>query len=1444
MDKNSKLLYKNIDLWKQNLLDFSKKNRLINYLDTKRMGFEIITMDIFEIWEIIVLKNDSIQLLTGIKNEIISNFEKEEIKKTLNNLKNESRSFLKEKGISILYIAVGFLLWNDTKRNDEKDSILSPLILIPVELLFNSNDDITVKRSGEKILVNPVIFQKIKDEFNIILPLIEDNQSLKEYFYLVEKSLPYQIRMVHKTVLSLFPFTNIAIFKDLEINENRFLNHKLTNQILGISNKNLNKINIEQVNLDKNFSPLNSLNVLESDSSQLLAIDLANQGMSFILQGPPGTGKSQTITNIIANSISMGKKVLFVSEKIAALNVVYNRLKNAKLDSFCLPLHSLDNNSAVIKNIIEKYYNGLKINRRQKEITNQDLDLLNDLDIITNRLNSYVQILNNEIELTNELNLFKIINELSVLNNIDYQIFNSDIDDIKRLTYNEYQLVLKKIEEYTKLIGSKVDDINKNSWINIIYDDLPFLKKQSLWKFINKFNTNLNQFLLNIKNIENEFQIDCNFSIFQIENFLLILKIAQDYPNIPPEWILKKKTKLLLKFVQEIIVGKQLFIEHVNLVINYSQKNHDLIFDNDLQKYYEINYINQLIKNVSNIISNNNIYKKYLSIINWSFFYDLFASYFENLNQIKIIKQLILAKYDQSILILNITDLHERFLKKYYFKINFIFPKYHEDLKIIKKYLINKKEKINFNICLELLNNLKKLNELINLTILQKTKISSYLPNFNKLDEKDIFDLNKELFDFNKIGKIYESLNSIKSFLEKYYHKDKDFKNHFSFLYQGFETDWKDILQKLEWADHFSSFIYQYNLKNNFAEKLCNFKINKNLIKYAYETISKDFIIINQQLTDFEKLFNNLENIKQSNIEKIQIKVLNCINNFSQLDIIFKKKELDNFFKTKNIINFINNFLNNYQETNLLISIFKKIYLENLYEYEIKKYSEYIIFNDQLHQESISKLIDNKPLQLEIAIKRVINEINQIGDGINDYKIENKIIEEEFEKKRTRSSTRDFINSISNLLLEKIPCLMMSPLTVSTYLEHDKFNFDVVIFDEASQISPENAICSIARSNQVIIVGDDKQLPPTNFFQNNNLVEQDDELVIYNSLLDIATEKLPKIMLKWHYRSQHESLINFSNINIYNNELITIPNAIGQQVDQGIDFYYLNNGIYNRGTTRDNLIEAEFLIKLIHEHIEKRPEKSLGIITFNINQRMAILKLVEKIKNKNAKYRDFFKQKKDDNFFVKNIEMVQGDERDVIFLSICYGKSPSGKMSQSFGAIGLQDGEKRLNVAITRSKINLKVISSINDEDIITDNATNIGPAMLKKFLEYVKNKSIIDMSFNNKLKFSSFLEQDIYEFLIKCGYEADINIGQSNFKINLAIKNPNNKVDYILAITCDGKDYFDFENVEDREYLRRVVLDQRKWNHYHVNSLSWIQNRTKEQTKIKNLLSILINKN
>ncbi|MGL5630661.1 MAG: DUF4011 domain-containing protein [Mycoplasmoidaceae bacterium] len=1438
MDKNSKLLYKNIDLWKQNLLDFSKKNRLINYLDTKTLGLEITTVDIFEIWETIVFKNESIQLLTN---------NKDEIKKILNNLKNESRSFLKEKGINILYIAVSFLSWNYNKSKNENDSVLSPLILIPVELSFNSDEDISVKRSGEKILINPVIFQKIKSEFNVILPQIEENQPLEEYLNLVEKLLPYQIRTVNKTVLSLFPFTNIAIFKDLEINENKFLNHKLTNQILGISNQNLSKINFKQINLDKNFSPLNDLNILDADSSQLLAIDLANQGMSFILQGPPGTGKSQTISNIIANSISMGKKVLFVSEKIAALNVVYNRLKNAKLDSFCLPLHSIDNNSTVIKNIIEQYYNRLKINRKLKEITDQDLNLLEDLDIITSSLNRYVQTLNNEIELTNQLSLFKIINQLSELKNIDYQLFDADIDDIKKMTYNEYQSVLAKIEEYTKLIGVKVDDFYKNPWINIIYDDLSFLKKQYLWKSINKFNINLNQFLLNIKSIENKFQIDCNFSLLQFENFLLILKIAQDYPNIPHEWIEKKKTKILLNLVQEIISGKQSFIYHVNLIIDYSKKMHDSMFENDSKRYYEINYINQLINNVLNIISNNKIYKKYLAITNWSFFYDLFLNYYDNLSKIKIIKESILTKYDQSILTLNITDLHNRFIKKYHYKINFLFPKYHKDFKIIKKYLIDKKAKINFKICLELLNNLNQFQDLISLTFSQKSEIDSFLPKFSDLsdlNEKNILDLKQELFDFNVVGRIYQSLNWIKSFIEKYLHKDKDFKNHFAFLYKGFETDWNDILKKLEWADHFSSVINQYNLKNNFVEKLCNFKIDGTLIKYAYETISKDFMIISQELDDFGKLFNDWENLKKLNITEIKSKVEDCINNFSQLDIIFKKKELDNFFQIKKVSGFINKFINNYQETNLLINIFKKIYFENLYKSEIQKYSDFIVFNNQKHQEAISKFIQGKPLLLEIAIKRVTNEINQLGGGINDYAIENEIIEKEYEKKRTRSSARDFINSISNLLLEKKPCLMMSPLTVSTYLTHEKFNFDLVIFDEASQISPENAICSIARSNQVIIVGDDKQLPPTNFFQNNNLVQQDDELLIYNSLLDIATEKLPKIMLKWHYRSQYESLINFSNQNIYSNALITIPNAIRQQVDEGIDFYYLENGIYNRGTTRDNLIEAQFLINLIHEHIEKRPEKSLGIITFNINQKIAILKFVEKIKSKNAKYRDFFKQKGDNTFFVKNIEMVQGDERDVIFLSICYGKSPSGKISQSFGTISLQDGEKRLNVAITRSKCNLKVISSIKEEDIITDKATNIGPAMLKKFLKYVNNKSITNAELDSKLKFSSFLEQDVYHFLIKCGYEVDLNIGQSNFKINLAIKNPNNKDNYILAITCDGKDYFDFKNVDDREYLRRVVLLQRKWNHYHVDCFSWIQNSAKEQEKIKNLLLTLISKN
>ena len=277
---------------------------------------------------------------------------------------------------------------------------------------------------------------------------------------------------------------------------------------------------------------------------------------------------------------------------------------------------------------------------------------------------------------------------------------------------------------------------------------------------------------------------------------------------------------------------------------------------------------------------------------------------------------------------------------------------------------------------------------------------------------------------------------------------------------------------------------------------------------------------------------------------------------------------------------------------------------------------------------------------------------------------------------------------------------MMSPLSVSYFLEAETYKFDMVIFDEASQIFPQDAIGAICRGKQVVIAGDSKQLPPTSFFaaSTNNLdgeydSEEEEEEVIYDSILEEATNSLSNRSLLWHYRSRNEDLIAFSNQEIYKNKLTTFPSSNTVAADSGVEYVYVENGTYSG---RCNIQEAKKCVELIKEHITKHPERSLGIIAFSEKQQATIEEAVHRFRESNPRYEKFFAEDREEPFFVKNLENVQGDERDTIIFSICYAKDPNGRMFMRFGPLGHQGGERRLNVAITRAKRKLIIIGNEN----------------------------------------------------------------------------------------------------------------------------------------------------
>jgi len=443
-------------------------------------------------------------------------------------------------------------------------------------------------------------------------------------------------------------------------------------------------------------------------------------------------------------------------------------------------------------------------------------------------------------------------------------------------------------------------------------------------------------------------------------------------------------------------------------------------------------------------------------------------------------------------------------------------------------------------------------------------------------------------------------------------------------------------------------------------------------------------------------------------------------------------------------------------------------------------------------------------------------------------------LKREIQKDTKHKALRKTFRKSANVITDLKPCFMMSPLSVAKNIEKGSIEFDAVIFDEASQVEPETAISSLIRADQAIIVGDAKQLPPTDFFRAD--VEDDGDVrEDLESILDETSTALPKEQLMWHYRSRDNELIEFSNHHYYGNRLKTFPGN-NADLDTGVEFEYVKDGIYDRGGSSKNEKEAEKAVDLIEKHAEDKPEKSLGVVAFSSSQREAIEDELYLRKQKNPKLQNFTSEDKLEDFFVKSLENVQGDQRDVMIFGVGYGPDENGKITMNFGPLNRKGGERRLNVAITRAKEKVIVVTSMQPGDLDTSRTSSKGPKHFKKYLEYAKNGDQVlerDINANDQEEFDSEFEEAVYTTLQEEGLDVTTQVQSSGYSIDLAVKHPDKPGKYILGVECDGAAYHSTKTARERDRLRQSVLEDLGWKIHRIWSTDWIRDEKGQVKKI-----------
>jgi len=522
------------------------------------------------------------------------------------------------------------------------------------------------------------------------------------------------------------------------------------------------------------------------------------------------------------------------------------------------------------------------------------------------------------------------------------------------------------------------------------------------------------------------------------------------------------------------------------------------------------------------------------------------------------------------------------------------------------------------------------------------------------------------------------------------------------------------------------------------------------------------------------------------------------------------------------------------------LSHFEMSYFEAVFAAQAAAVPELAHFDGDLHSRTVRAFVDldtQRIRQSALDVARAHHRrIPPIASGALGPL---GVLKSEIARKRGHMPIRQLMQKSAPAVQALKPVFMMSPLSVAQFLQPGALTFDLLVMDEASQIQPVDALGAIARCRQVVVVGDPQQLPPTAFFAKMTggaeLAEDEEgaaRVADIESVLGLFTARgLPVRMLRWHYRSRHESLIAVSNRQFYENKLFIVPSPYTAQASLGLRFHHVRNGIFETGTTRTNPIEAKVVAQAIVAHAIAHPDLSLGVATFSAAQRRAIQDQLELLRRTlSPEHEAFFRAHPAEPFFIKNLENVQGDERDVIFISVGYGPTAPGlPPPMRFGPLGQEGGERRLNVLISRAKRRCDIFASMTDEDIDEDFASSRkGVFAFKLFMHFARTGRMAMAGVSGR-DHDSVFEAQVAQALHERGYQVHRQFGIAGFFIDLAVADPERADRYLLGIECDGAAYHSARSARDRDRLRQAVLEDHGWIIHRIWSTDWFR-RPKEQ--------------
>ena len=1591
---------------RKELLDLSLRNPLLNYRPLSARGVEIVGENSHQVFETLVTERKAMTFLSAGQHEEDGAFnlpwdESEAaiaanqtdrrlqtgetpaaLQRRLLNTYRLANSAIEETGVNTLFLGLGMLRWYESDSSQEER--WAPLVLVPVRLERTGvRAQFSLGYTGEDLGVNLSMLEKAHGDFRLVLPgrdaleLAEGRDiDVDDYMAQVEQVIrgfaPDRWKVEpDRMVLGFFSFNKLLMYLDL--GDPSVVNNEIIAALFGdqgFSETGATVGDLEKI--DTRLAPSDVFHVLDADSSQALAIHEAGQGRNMVIQGPPGTGKSQTIANVTADAVARGKRVLFVSEKMAALEVVMRRLENIGLGSACLELHSHKTNKRETLDELN-----LSLNLSPQPTDGSGRGLLEQLSRTRGQLNEYADAVNNPVGDTG-VSPHVAFGELLALqyDNTANPIARRELPGISTWTGTDYRRKREAVEDLQLRLQSTGVPIHHPFWGSRLRVVLPDARTELQAKLENALTeterlAEASNNLTEVTNLPSPGDISAAYGLLTASRHAidapdttgLVLKSRQWETNGADVWDLVESGLqwqwMRWRRIHAMSVALRDLEDSSSSLASIMRIDHpaDASQSADIlaaakcavgapdasgldlsAPQWESN-----AERICQLLARGLRWKQIRTDYDSLLLPQAWESDFQNgrlaLNtdgrswwkrwfssSYKWAKRQLAAAMrgelpgdvDQQVSLIDAISEEQSLRAEINGEYADIVPVLgrhwngqNTDWEAIEpavRWWLDVLSSVAFgrvpNGALGLLRQLvvrldgesaqpqieavdsaisryescaQDLKEMLEVACMAEQDLS---PEIDRLPYDQQRQLVSRFIEELPSGTqhatgpagrvIPETPKRPAEIVREVMRLHNVAGAVLGSSWNNLDTDWEAIAPAARWwldllaeaaagriTEGVVELLQELGKQTLAGDLPRNWQGQIEGLRGALEAYPGAIGELQSALhMDNQLRFGNSNGLTSLTFSEQRQILLDWTAELARIQDLAAFNAGADTLLSEGLQTVVDVAAVEPMAAESLTNWFERAWYETIVETALSERPALREFDGRLHEGRIErfKSFDRESLvynraRVDSAHRKRASLPNQLPDRlvrpdsyqgatqVRERQQQLRVLQREIQKRARHKPIRQLLKEAGSVIQDLKPVFMMSPLSIANYLDTDSVQFDLVVFDEASQVRPVDALGALLRAEKAVVVGDSRQLPPSSFFdrvvQSSDDADEEEESVTADieSILGLFSSKgAPSSYLRWHYRSRHESLIAVSNREFYDNNLVVFSSPDVGREATGLRFHRLPDAVYDRGRSAANHQEAEAVAQAVMEHAVNTPGLSLGVAAFSQAQARAIEDRLEMLRLQDDSGEEFFAGHPEEPFFVKNLENVQGDERDVIFISIGYGRDGTGQVSMNFGPLNNQGGERRLNVLITRAKHQCHVFTNLRADDIDLSRTRSTGVRALKTFLAYAETGTMpSDVPYESGFSVDSPFQREVARRLENLGYQVHQEVASGGKFVDIAIVDPEHPGRYIIGIEFDGASYHSSRSARDRDRLREQVLEGLGWKLHRVWSTDWFNNPERE---------------